>query len=92
MLRNQQPTARREPGWFSSLAPSAGLAYLHTKSGSLSSLKHFAHDIRDIVRRQPLQAASGAERLSFKPSSPDETGNVRRRGQRPVDKRPAPCG
>jgi hypothetical protein len=51
-------------------------AHLHAKSGSLSSLKHFAYDIRDVVRREPLpgyclaieRAPSGAERLSFKPS------------------------
>ena len=61
---------RQDYGW------SFDLAYLHAKSGSLSPLKHFAYDIRDIVRRQPLpgyvlaieRARSGAERLSFKPS------------------------
>jgi plasmid replication initiation protein len=65
---------RQEYGW------SFDLTYLHAKSGSLSPLKHFAYDIRAIVRRQPLpgyslaieRAASGAERLSFKPSSTDE--------------------
>jgi plasmid replication initiation protein len=29
-------------------------AHLHHKSGSLSPLKHFAYDLRDIARRQPL--------------------------------------
>ena len=64
---------RQDYGW------SFDFAYLHAKSGSLSPLKHFAYDIRDIVRRQPLPgyslaiepARSGAERLSFKPSSSD---------------------
>jgi plasmid replication initiation protein len=64
---------RQEYGW------SFDFAYLHAKSGSLSPLKHFAYDIRDIVRRQPLpgyslaieRAVSGTERLSFKPSSMD---------------------
>ena len=64
---------RQEYGW------SFDFAYLHAKSGSLSPLKHFAYDLRDIVRRQPLpgyslaieRAASGAERLAFKPSSID---------------------
>jgi plasmid replication initiation protein len=64
---------RQDYGW------SFDFAYLHAKSGSLSPLKHFAYDIRDIVRRQPLpgyslaivRASSGCERLSFKPSSID---------------------
>ena len=64
---------RQDYGW------SFDFAYLHAKSGSLSPLKHFAYDIRDIVRRQPLpgyslaieRAVSGTERLSFKPSSMD---------------------
>jgi plasmid replication initiation protein len=64
---------QQEHGW------SFDFAYLHAKSGSLSPLKHFAYDIRDIVRRQPLpgyslaieRAPSGKERLSFKPSPID---------------------
>jgi plasmid replication initiation protein len=64
---------RQDYGW------SFDFAYLLAKSGSLSPLKHFAYDIRDIVRRQPLpgysltieRSSSGAERLSFKPSSID---------------------
>ena len=43
---------RQEYGW------SFDFAYLHAKSGSLSPLKHFAYDIRDIVRRQPLPGYS----------------------------------
>ncbi|MBV5262911.1 replication initiator protein A [Pinisolibacter aquiterrae] len=39
---------RQESGW------SFEVAHLHLKSGSLSPLKHFAYDLRDIVRRQPL--------------------------------------
>jgi plasmid replication initiation protein len=51
------------------------IAYLHAKSASLSPLKHFAYDLRDIVRRQPLpgyrlaiqRARHGGERFSFTP-------------------------
>ena len=64
---------RQDYGW------SFDFGHLHAKSGSLSPLKHFVYDIRDIVRRQPLpgysltikRSESGAERLSFKPSSID---------------------
>jgi plasmid replication initiation protein len=48
-------------------------AHLHAKSGSLSPLKHFIYDLRDIVRRQALpgyrlvieHGARGAEHLLF---------------------------
>ncbi len=61
---------RQEHGW------SFDLRHLHAKSGSLSPLKHFAYDLRDIVRRQPLpgyrltieQPADAPERLSFAPT------------------------
>jgi plasmid replication initiation protein len=43
---------RQEYGW------SFDLAYLHAKFGSLSPLKHFAYDIRHIVRRQPVACSS----------------------------------
>jgi plasmid replication initiation protein len=51
------------------------IAHLHAKSGSLSPLKHFAYDLRDIVRRQPLpgyrlvieRLRHGGERFSFAP-------------------------
>ena len=64
---------RQDYGW------SFDFGHLHAKSGSLSPLKHFVYDIRDIVRRQPApgysltieRSSSGAERLSFKPSSID---------------------
>ena len=39
---------RQEGGW------SFDLVHLHAKSGSLSPLKHFAYDVRDIVQRQTL--------------------------------------
>jgi plasmid replication initiation protein len=75
---------RQEYGW------SFDFVYLHAKSGSLSPLKHFAYDIRDIVRRQPLpgyslaveRAPSGAERLSFKPSPTNLPTEGSRHGQR----------
>ena len=49
--------------------------HLHAKSGSLSPLKHFAYDLREIVRRQTLPGYQlvitrdprGAERLNFAP-------------------------
>ena len=77
---------RPEYGW------SFDFARLHGKSGSLSPLKHFAYDIRDIVRRQPLpgyclaieRAATGAERLSFKPSPFDLPAEGSRCRQRDV--------
>jgi plasmid replication initiation protein len=39
---------RQDGGW------SFDLIHLHGKSGSLSPLKHFAYDLREIVRRQTL--------------------------------------
>jgi plasmid replication initiation protein len=81
---------RQEYGW------SFDFAHLHAKSGSLSPLKHFAYDIRNIVRRQPLpgyclaieRAPAGAERLSFKPlpnDLPAEGSRRRRPDLRPGD-------
>ena len=72
---------RQDYGW------SFDFGHLHAKSGSLSPLKHFVYDIRDIVRRQPLpgysltieRSSSGAERLSFKPSSIDPLAEAPRR-------------
>ena len=51
------------------------IAHLHAKSGSLSPLKHFSYDLRDIVRRQSLpgyqlvieRLRHGGERFSFAP-------------------------
>ena len=51
------------------------ISHLHAKSGSLSPLKHFAYDLRNIVRRQPLpgyqlvieRLRHGGERFSFTP-------------------------
>ena len=75
---------RQEYGW------SFDFAYLHAKSGSLSPIKHFAYDLRDIVRRQPLpgysltieRTASGRERLDFRPSSLDPLAQAPRRCRR----------
>ena len=61
---------RQSRGW------SFDFPYLHAKSGSLSPLKHFAYDVRDIVRRQPLPGYRlaincpqiGPNRLSFVPT------------------------
>jgi len=53
--------------------------HLHAKSGSLSPLKHFAYDLREIVRRQTLpgyqlvieRGLRGDERLAFTPIAAD---------------------
>jgi plasmid replication initiation protein len=82
---------RQEYGW------SFDFPHLHAKSGSLSPLKHFAYDLRDIVRRQPLpgyrltieQPAVGPERLSFAPTDPVpllRAPRRRRANRRPGDK------
>jgi len=63
--------------------------YLHAKSGSLSPLKHFAYDMREIVRRERLpgyrllieRGLHGAERLRFTPIPVDALmAPLRRRG------------
>ena len=82
---------KQEHGW------SFDFPHLHAKSGSLSPLKHFAYDLRDIVRRQPLpgyrltieQCLGGPEILFFVPTDPDALGIPRRRRRsttRPGDK------
>src|SRR5712672_3116655 len=61
--------------------------HLHAKSGSLSPLKHFAYDLREIVRRQTLpgyqlvidRGLRGAERLNFIPIPVDPLTAARRR-------------
>lgn len=82
---------KQEFGW------SFDFPHLHAKSGSLSPLKHFAYDLREIVRRQPLpgyqltieQYVGGPDILSFAPTDPDALGIPRRRRRsktRPGDK------
>jgi plasmid replication initiation protein len=82
---------RQEFGW------SFDFAHLHAKSGSLSPLKHFAYDLRDIVRRQPLPGyrltiepcVGGPDVLCFTPIDPASFGTLRRRRRatpRPGDK------
>ncbi|MEO3434496.1 replication initiator protein A [Inquilinus sp. CAU 1745] len=81
---------RQEFGW------SFDFIHLHAKSGSLSPLKHFAYDLRDIVRRQALpgyrltieRPSSGPERLSFAPTGLPSFGTQcrRRANARPGDK------
>ncbi len=78
---------RQTWGW------SFDLRHLHLKSGTLSPLKHFAYDLREIVRRQPLPGyrlaltadADGRQRLSFRrdPNNPtaSEAGGRAARGQ-----------
>jgi plasmid replication initiation protein len=71
----------QEFGW------SFDFPHLHAKSGSLSPLKHFAYDLREIVRRQPLpgyrltieQCVGGPEILAFAPIDPTPLGIPRRR-------------
>jgi plasmid replication initiation protein len=63
---------RQSGGW------SFDLPHLHAKSGSLSPLKHFAWDVRQIAQRQTLPGYQlvitrdprGAERLNFAPIAP----------------------
>lgn len=82
---------RQNGGW------SFDFRHLHVKSGALSPLKHFAFDLRDIVRRQPLpnyrlsirRGPLGDERLIFAPIPLDSLEHaLRRLGDRlpPVDK------
>lgn len=64
---------RQTWGW------SFDLPHLHLKSGSLSPLRHFAYDLRAIVRRQPLPGyhlalvtdPGGRVRLTFHPLPTD---------------------
>jgi plasmid replication initiation protein len=74
---------RQEGGW------SFDFKYLHAKSGSLSPLKHFAYDLREIVRRERLpgyrlvieRSLRGSERLSFTPIPANPMAStLRRRG------------
>ena len=78
----------QQGGW------SFDLAHLHRKSGSLSPLKHFAYDLREIVRKQSLpnyrlvlERAFGVERLLFAPlvSDPLELRLSRRFGAADVE-------
>ncbi len=72
---------RQVGGW------SFDFVHLHAKSGSLSPLKHFAYDLREIVRRQTLpgyqlvidRGLRGAERLNFIPIPVDPLTAARRR-------------
>jgi plasmid replication initiation protein len=74
---------RQQGGW------SFDFLHLHAKSGSLSPLKHFAFDLREIVRRQTLPGyelmitrdPNGVERLNFVPrcTGPFEA-RLRKRG------------
>jgi len=71
---------RQAGGW------SFDLQHLHAKSGSLSPLKHFAFDLREIVRRQALpgyrlalSVELGRERLSFAPLAVDPFDRAARR-------------
>src|SRR5262245_7944464 len=72
------------------------VAHLHLKSGSLSPLKRFAFELRDITLRQPLPGfrlamdvnPHGRHLLTFKPVESDPAAGGRRRDQstRPGDK------
>lgn len=74
---------RQAGGW------SFDVAHLHAKSGSLSPPKHFAYDLREIVRRQTIpgyqlvieRGLRGGERLQFTPIPVDPIAAAwRRRG------------
>lgn len=68
----------RKHGGRQSFGWSFDFAHLHQKSGSLSPLKHFAYDLRDIIRRQPLPGyrlavehrSDGPDVLTFVASDP----------------------
>jgi plasmid replication initiation protein len=73
------------------------VAHLHLKSGSLSPLKRFAFELRDITRRQPLpgfrlameMSPYGRQLLNFKPVESNPAAHVLRRREvttRAVDK------
>ena len=73
------------------------VSHLHLKSGSLSPLKRFAFELRDITRRQPLPgfrlaldvSPFGRELLTFKPVESDPVARTLRRRDlitRPGDK------
>jgi plasmid replication initiation protein len=63
------------------------LRHLHAKSGSLSPPKHFAYDLREIVRRQTIpgyrllieRGLRGTERLNFTPTPVDPMTDALRR-------------
>jgi plasmid replication initiation protein len=67
------------------------IRHLHQKSGSLSPLKRFAFELRDIVRRQPLPGyllfteveASGRVLLAFEPA-PAALGSIVPSGTRTI--------
>jgi hypothetical protein len=66
---------KQEFGW------SFDFPHLHAKSGSLSPLKHFAYDLRDIVAASRCPATPDhravrrrPEILSFVPADPDALG------------------
>ena len=79
---------RQKGGW------SFDIEHLWLKSGSLSPVKRFAFEVRDIVRRQSLPGYTlsldrplGRERLNFVAIPVDPfTAAMRRIGIRPVDK------
>lgn len=73
------------------------VSHLHLKSGSLSPLKRFAFELRDITRRQPLPgfrlamevSPFGRQLLTFKPVESDPAAPTLRRRDlitRPGDK------
>ena len=79
----------RKHGGHQSGGWSFDFEYLHAKSGSLSPLKHFAYDMREIVRRERMpgyrlviaRGLHGAERLIFTPIPVDPlAARLRRRG------------
>jgi plasmid replication initiation protein len=63
------------------------VSHLHLKSGSLSPLKRFAFELRDITSRQPLPgfrlamevSSFGRQILTFKPAEIDSAARVLRR-------------
>src|SRR3954453_18285696 len=73
---------RQSGGW------SFDFVHLHAKSGSLSPLKHFAYDLREIVCRQTFpgyqlvieRGLRGDQRLAFTPIADPIAARLRKRG------------
>ena len=92
LYRIARKHAGRQPGGWC-----FEVSHLHLKSGSLSPLKRFAFELRDITRRQPLPgfrlamevSPFGRQLLTFKPVKSDPAVRMPRRRDlttRPGDK------
>ena len=89
-MRSRRLLSRQPGGWCFEIP------HLHLKSASLSPLKRFAFELRDIARRQPLPgfhlamdvSPFGRQLLTFKPVE-SKFGRAHVAPARALD---APCG